>query len=73
LRSAPAKVCKGDRGDDDDQEENAAEHQAGDNRPLHSAIQRNSAAEKKPTMTTVAVPAIAHHPVTFMAASIPSP
>ena len=38
--------------------------------PFRSAIQRNSAAQKKPSMTRAAAPAIAHHPVTFMAGSI---
>jgi hypothetical protein len=58
LRSAPANICTDDCGDVHDEEENAA-----------SAIQRISAAQKKPSMTRVAAPAIAHHPITFTAVS----
>src|ERR1700693_5594229 len=58
LRSAPANVCKRDCGDGDDQEENAAEHQAGDDRLV--PLGQNSAAQKKPSMTRAAAPAIAH-------------
>jgi hypothetical protein len=40
--------------------------------PFRSAIQRNIAAQKKPSMTRAAATAIAHHPVTFTTVSIRS-